>query len=49
MVIRVSIAQPKIRTREEKFVATKEKLCHHRVVKEPKKSCCDIENFVATE
>ena len=31
--------QPTIRTGEEKSVATKEKLCRDRVVKEPKKSC----------
>ena len=33
--------QPATRTREEKYVATKEKLYHDGVVKEPKKSCCD--------
>ena len=41
--------QPTTRTREEKFVATKEKLVRDRVVEEPKKSYRDIENSVATE
>ena len=42
-------AQPAIRTREEKSVVTKEKLCHDKVVKELKKFCRDIENSVVTE
>ena len=43
------IDQPTIRTREENSVATKENSIATEIVKESKKSYCDIENSVATK